>query len=114
VSLKDDLYELERELGSGDGDTYRRHLIDEAVVVVPGQVLNKQQTVEAMDATAGWDDFSFDDERFVELADGAALLNYRFQGRRGEDFTYTALMGSVYVREGGAWKMAFHQQTPLT
>jgi hypothetical protein len=26
---------------------------------------------------------------------------------------YTAQMGRVYVRRDGAWKMAFHQQTPL-
>lgn len=114
MSLKHDLYELERELGDGDGDTYRRHLTDEAVVVVPGQAMTKDQTVQAMDAGAGWDDFSFDDERFAEIADDAALLSYRFQGRRGEDFTYSALMGSVYVRRDGAWKMAYHQQTPLT
>jgi hypothetical protein len=112
--LKDDLYELERELGAGDGDTYRRNLTDEAVVVVPGQTMNKDQTAEAMDAAAGWDDFSFDDERFAEIADDVVLLSYRFRGRRGDDFTYTAQMGSVYVRRDGAWKMAFHQQTPVT
>jgi hypothetical protein len=99
--------------GDGDGDTYRRHLTDEAVVVVPGQTMNKDQTAEAMDASAGWDGFSFDDERFAEIADDAALLSYRFQGRRGDDFTYTAQMGSIYVRRDGAWKMAFHQQTPV-
>ena len=48
------------------------------------------------------------------IADDAALLSYRFRGRRGDDFTYTALMGSVYVRRDGAWRMAFHQQTPVT
>jgi hypothetical protein len=113
VSVKDDLYELERALAAGDGDTYRRNLTDEAVVVVPGQTMDKDQTADAMDASAGWDDFSFDDERFAEIADGAALLSYRFRGRRG-DFTYTAQMGSVYVRRDAAWKLAFHQQTPVT
>ena len=114
MSLKHDLYELERKLGNGDGDTYRRHLTDEAVVVVPGRTMNKDETVQAMDATTGWDDFSFGDQRFAAIADDAAVLSYRFRGRRGDDFTYTALMGSVYVRRDGAWKMAFHQQTPVT
>jgi hypothetical protein len=114
MSLRDDLYDLERKLGDGNGDTYREHLADDAVVVVPGQALSKEETAQAMDASPGWDELSFDDERFVQLGDDTALLSYRFSGRRGEDFRYTALMGSLYVRRDGSWKMAFHQQTPLT
>ncbi len=113
MALEHDLYEIEHALGDGDGDTYRRHLTEDAVVVVAGRVMGKGGTVEAMDAGPGWDALSFDDERFVRLSDDAALLTYRFSGRRGEDFTYTALMGSVYVARDGEWRMAFHQQTPL-
>jgi hypothetical protein len=113
MSLQGDLYELERELGEGDGDTYRRHLTEEAVIVVPGRAMSKEETVEAMDASAGWDKLSFEDEELVQISHDTALLSYRFSGRRG-DFEYRALMGSVYVRRGGSWMMAFHQQTPLT
>jgi hypothetical protein len=114
MSLREDLYELERVLGDGDGDTYREHLSDDAVVVVPGRAMTKEETVAAMDASAGWDESSFDDERFMRIGDDTALLNYRFSGRRGDAFRYTALMGSLYVQRNGAWKMVYHQQTPLT
>jgi hypothetical protein len=112
--LKQTLTALERELADGDGDTYRRLLVDDAVVVVPGASLTKEQTAEAMDASPGWDAIDLADERVIRLADDVALLTYRFSGHRGDDFAYTALMGSVYVRGGDGWKMAFHQQTPLT
>jgi hypothetical protein len=108
------LLALERELADGDGATYRRLLVDDAVVVVPGMALSKAETVEAMDASPGWEEIELADERVVPLDDGAALLTYRFSGRRGEEFEYNALMGSVYVHRDGAWRMAFHQQTPLT
>jgi hypothetical protein len=113
MTLSEDLYALERELAGGDGDTYRRLLTNHAVVVVPGQVMNKLQTVQAMDSSAGWDEFSFDEERCTEINDATAVLTYRFSARRGEDFRYQALMGSVYTLSNGSWKMAFHQQTPL-
>lgn len=113
MSLTDALFALERELAHGDGDTYRRLLTDRAVVVVPGMRLDKAQTVAAMDASPGWDAVAFADEHCSALNEQAALLTYRFRGRRGNDFQYTALMGSVYVLDGEGWRLAFHQQTPL-
>jgi hypothetical protein len=37
-----------------------------------------------MDDNPGWDEFTISDERVLELADAAAVLTYRFSGRRGE------------------------------
>ena len=113
MELKETLLALERELAAGDGETYRRLLTADARVVVPGQALTKDETAQAMDASPGWDTFTLDDEAVIPLGEDAALLTYRFSGRRGSDFEYTALMGSVYVRGNDGWRMVFHQQTPL-
>ena len=51
MDLKQVLYGIERELATGDGVAYRRHLIDDAIVIVPGQRLDKQQTIAAIDAS---------------------------------------------------------------
>jgi hypothetical protein len=82
-------------------------------VVVPGQVLTKEATIEAIGLSPGWDSFSIADARVVRLTPDSAVLTYRFSGRRGGDPAYDALMGSAYVKREGSWKMAFHQQTPL-
>jgi hypothetical protein len=109
----DELLKIERELGGGNGDTYRKHLTDDAVVVVPGAAIDREQTAFAIDATPGWDEFEIEDERVVPLTDDSAILTYRWSSRRGDE-TYQALMSSVYVKRDGEWKLALHQQTPIT
>ena len=112
--LREQLLEIERALGGGTGDAYREHLTDDAVVVVPGAAITREQCAYAIDATPGWDDFEITDERVVELTGDSALLTYRWSSRRGDE-TYEALMSSVYVRQGdNSWKLALHQQTPVT
>jgi hypothetical protein len=114
TGTSDELLRIERALGGGNGDPYREHLLDDAVVVVPGMALNKEQTVEAMDSSPGWDEFEISDERVVQPSDGTAILSYRWRSRRGDE-TYDALMSSVYVKNPeGEWKLALHQQTPLS
>lgn len=113
MTTLDDLIALDRELAAGDGDTYRRLLREDAVVIVPGQRLDTAATAAAMDASPGWDGFEIGDATLLSLGDGAALVSYRFDGRRGEDFSYSALMTSAWAREQGGWRLAFHQQTPL-
>jgi hypothetical protein len=113
MTLAETLFTLERELARGDGETYERLLTDGAVVVVPSMTMDKPQTVAAMNASPGWDAVGFADEQCAELNDEAALLTYRFLGRRGDDVDYKALMGSVYVLRDQGWRLAFHQQTPL-
>jgi hypothetical protein len=114
MSISEQLLAIERELADGAGDAYRRHLRDDAVVIVPGQALTKDTTAAAMDDSPGWDEFTISDERVLELAGAAALLTYRFSGRRGEGFSYSALMSSVYERrDGDTWQLVLHQQTPL-
>ena len=112
--LRDTLLQIERTPGGGDGDAYRAHLTDDAVVVVPGAAIGREQCAQAIDATPGWDEFTISDEKLVELGPGTVLLNYRWKSHR-ERFTYESLMSSVYVEQpDGGWKMAFHQQTPIT
>jgi hypothetical protein len=113
LSLEGQLYTIERELANGGGAAYRRHLTDDAIVIVPGRCMDKRETVEAMHASAGWDAWSFDAERMTKLAEDSALLTYRFGGERRGGFRYRALMASLYLHQAGVWHLAFHQQTPL-
>ena len=108
------IWEIERELAGGRGDAYERHLAAEAIVVVPGMTLDKAATVDAMDASPGWDEWSFAEETVRELGDDGVVLNYRFAGRRGET-AYAAVLTSVYRRDGDEEpKLVLHQQTPIS
>jgi hypothetical protein len=112
TDLLEELLPLERALAAGGGDAYRARLTADAVLVVPGQVLDRDATIAAMDASAGWDAFAMEGPRVIPLGTDAAVLTYTFTGRRG-DLDYRAVLASAYRREGGAWRLAFHQQTPL-
>ena len=112
--LANELLRIERALGGGSGDAYREHLTGDAVVVVPGAAIDREQTAFAIDATPGWDEFEITNDRVVQLTDESALITYRWSSRRGEE-TYEALMSSVYVKQpDGSWKLALHQQTPAS
>lgn len=107
------LVAIERELAAGDGEAYRKHVREDALVIVPGETLDKEGTVAAIEEAGGWDRFEVIDPRAVQLREGAALVTYLFNGIRG-GFDYSALLSSAYVcDEGGTWKLVFHQQTPV-
>lgn len=114
IDLHQTLLQIERTLGGGRGDDYRAHLTEDAVVVVPGAAITREQCAHAIDATPGWEEFEITGDRLVELTPDSALITYRWRSSRGE-VTYEALMTSVYVRQTGAgeWKLALHQQTPV-
>ncbi len=114
-SVQEHLYAIERELAAAGGDAYRRHLREDAEVVVPpGERLDKEAASAAVDASGGWEEFSIEEESMLLLGPDTALLTYRFAGRRG-DFEYAALLTSAYARlvGDGEWKLVFHQQTPI-
>lgn len=108
------LMRIEHELTTDTGPSYREHLTEDAIVIVPGAVLDKGSTIAAMAQSPGWSDFDTNEVRLVELGDGAALVTYTFRGHREPDTDYTAVLTSVYSREGDRWRMRFHQQTPLS
>jgi hypothetical protein len=108
---QEELLAIERELGDGPGDAYRRHLTEDAVVIVPGAVLDREQCAAAIDASGGWHESEISDARTIEITPESAVLTYRWRSRRG-DMTYAAVMSTVYVRRDGGWKVLLHQQTP--
>jgi hypothetical protein len=102
-------------LAQGTGaDFYQRNLANQALMVFPFGVLTREQSVEAIKAAPPWASFRIEDPRIVQLTADSAVLTYRATAQRAGQEPYSALMTTVFVREVGAWKTAFHQQTPVT
>jgi hypothetical protein len=116
MSLRKDLLALEKKFWSGDAGFYRNNLDDECLTV-----FTKTAGVQSKDAIADmvkddsqrWQDLKIDEKGLVEPTRDVAILSYEASARRGDE-RYKALVSSGYVRRNGAWKLAFHQQTPLT
>jgi hypothetical protein len=114
--LEDVLFALEERFWLGGGDYYRRNLAHAALMVFPDPagVQVKDEILSSVSGQSGWSDVALEEHRVMELATGAALVTYKATARRqGEPKPYRARASSAYVHDGRAWKLAFHQQTPI-
>ena len=111
--MRTELEQIERELAGGGGDAYRSHLANDAIVIVPGAVMDRDSCAAAIDAAPRWDEWTIADVSVRLLSAESALLSYRWRSRRG-DTRYDAVMSSVYALRDGVWKLVLHQQTPDT
>lgn len=93
-------------------EAYRRDLSDDSLMVFPGSVSTKSETIESLNRYPRWSSVTFEDRRTVELSDATVALNYRASARRDGDATdYKAVATSIYVWRAGRWQLALHQQT---
>ena len=120
MTVHDELTELEHDAWralSTDGEAaaafYDRVLASDVLMLLPGGLVidDRRAVLESMRGPP-WDDFTFIDERVVELGEQCAVVAYQVMAHRA-DQEYEALFNSTYVREDGAWRLALHQQTPL-
>jgi hypothetical protein len=117
----DELWKLEERLweasAAGDGEMYRESLVEEAILIFPSPtgVLDKERCIAGVTGNrTSLVRYSLEDRKVVELSEGSVLLTYRGVAVwQGSEHEARDLRGSVFVRRGGSWKMAFHQVTPL-
>lgn len=110
---------MEREgweaLVAGNGATYyRRHLTPNALMAFTFGVLTREATIEAMESAPPWESFEMIDVRVVELGPDSGIVVYSVRAQRPGEEPYSAVISSTFVRDGGGWMLAFHQQTPST
>ncbi len=112
MGVVDELMQSENDLARGRGLEYERVLHEDALVVVPGAVLSRDECVRAMDASPGWDEVVLGEPRLVESRSTATVV-YEFRGVRAGS-VYRATLSSTYTRDAhGEWRLLLHQQTPL-
>lgn len=115
-SVIDRLLELEDGFWSaaGDGNFYREHMAPQGLCVLPVGILDKDETVAAVEQAEPWVEFKLHDITAIDLGDDEAAVCYRAEAFREDGSPrYTALISSVYIRVRGEWKLSLHQQTPL-
>ena len=113
----DELLALERAgwdaLSSSEGaDHYDRHLTRDALMAFPFGVIDREQALEAIAAAQPWSRYEISDAHVVRLGQDAAVLVYRVTAARQGQPEFDAVVSSTFVRDGSAWRLAFHQQSP--
>lgn len=107
------LPDLERRFWLDGAEFYRQHLAEEVLMVFPGVgAMNRPDAIAGVEAAPRWTHVEMVDEHIMEIGSSTRILCYRAKARREEDGEYSVLVSSLYVREGGEWKLKFHQQTP--
>jgi hypothetical protein len=99
--------------GDAGAEFYDAFLTDDAIMVVPVGVMDRDACIAAFAAAAPWSRFELADMRVLPLGEEAATVVYRATAQREGHPEYTALMSTSYVRRDGEWLIAFHQQTPV-
>jgi hypothetical protein len=114
--MNSDLWDLERRFWLDGAAFYADHLAPDALLVLPAPagVLDHAATIASLRDAPRWSALAMDARRELALASDTVALVYRAMARRGDGTPdYHADCSSVYVRGGGGWRLALHQQTPL-
>ena len=118
MDLKDTLLELEAKgwealSSAGRGASfYEGVLADNALMVFPFGVLEREAALDAMRSAPPWSKYDITDSRVVNAGDYTAVLIYKVTARRTGEPTFTAWVNSTYVKHGNEWKLVLHQQSP--
>ena len=116
AKLEEHLFTLEERFWTEGPDYYRRNLAYAAIMVFPepAGVMVKDEIASALQQNARWSRVALEEHRLLELSENAAVVTYKATASRPEGGNpYVARASSAYVRDGAAWKLAFHQQTPV-
>jgi hypothetical protein len=116
MKLEQDLLAREMQFWVGNADFFRQHLNDTCLTASKDHAGVQPREAIAANVAQGdsWRSLTIDEKGFLVLGEDAVILTYEASGSRKNGTRYRALVSSGYVRRDGAWKLAFHQQTPLT
>ncbi len=116
MPLPDDLFAMEERFWTGGPEYYASHLAPAALMVFPEPtgVLVRDEIASSVEG-GRWSEVSLEEHRVLELTDRSALVTYKATALRDNEPPYVARASSAYVRDrDGGWKLAFHQQTPIS
>jgi uncharacterized protein YbaA (DUF1428 family) len=114
MSIEDTLYDLEKGFWTGGAEYYRRHLDAHCLTVFAemAALMSAEQIAQSV-GDHRWHDLEMTRKGCLNPAADFAIISYEAKAGKA-DRSYRANVSSGYVRRGDGWRMAFHQQTPLT
>jgi hypothetical protein len=117
MNVQNELIGIERKLWKNDPVLYRENYTDDALITFPETgVITIGVALEALrqENAEGrrWAEVAFEDVRTLRISDDVTLLLYKAIARWAHEATsITSLCTTAYVRWGGRWKAAHHQQS---
>jgi hypothetical protein len=117
--LRDKLEQYEKQLSSAEKQQQKsqlRALLDADLVYVAsnGMVFSKQNILEKI-AYLNLNRYNFDNVKIRRIGENGVLLTYDLRINEkvaGHKVPQKQYASSVWVKDGGQWKLLFHQGTP--
>jgi Domain of unknown function (DUF4440) len=111
-----DLIELERRgweaLSTDAGaDYYRDLLTEDALFAFPFGVMSRDDALAAIAAAEPWFSYEIQDPQVLELTEDSGTVVYSVVAQREGQPEFRGVLSTTFVRRGGQWKQAFHQQS---
>lgn len=114
MALEQDLLKLEKGFWTEDANYYREHVDADCLLAFTEMAgVHSNEEIASQRGPSNWKNIKLDEKGFVQLSDESVVLTYEVNAQRKSGEPYKALVSTGYVKRGGEWKMAFHQQTPL-
>jgi hypothetical protein len=92
---------------------YADYFTGDALMATPSGIDDRESLLREIADSPVITDYEIRDPRIIMLgADAGAMVYTMTQWRKGYD-PFNAAICSIFVRDAGRWRMAYHQQTPL-
>lgn len=115
MTLQHDLVEIEKGFWTGGSDYYLQHVDRDCLLAFKDMAgVHNRDEIAKMTVGNRWKSIDITNKGFITPTPDTAVLTYEAHGVRANGEAYNALVSTSYVKRDGDWKMAFHQQTPLT
>ena len=98
-------------LAGRGGEHYARSMTRDALMIVEGAVIGRDDIMSAFSGVAPWDFYEIHEPALIRLGDRCGIVVYRAVATRGDD-AVELRMTTTYLYEDGSWRVAAHQQTP--
>lgn len=93
------------------GEHYARAMTRDALMIVEGASIGRNDVAGSFAKTAPWDGYEIHEPAIIRLGDHAGIVAYRAVAKRGDE-RVELRMATTYLYGGGSWHVALHQQSP--
>jgi hypothetical protein len=101
-------------LAGRGGDYYQRTMTQDALLILPGAVVSRDEVCAAFRAAEPLDRYELHDPAVIRLGEHAGVLVYRSLAWRGDEATELQMSTTYLFNENnGGWSVAAHQESPV-
>jgi hypothetical protein len=118
TTTREDVLKMEKRFWteSGEPGFFQSAMKDDAITVIePMGFITKDQAIKMTEPGSSWSGLEMEDVKFVDLTPDCVALAYHAKAKNDKTGQpYRGSINSVYVRQGGEWKlgMTSHQPWP--